>query len=166
MTEVRRVERDGATYEMNVAGINAGRRPDPAWDAGQLERKALAEAGETVRLDMHDEHALRAWAEETGRFVRCDRKSDFGNPYVVGEDGDRDECCDGFEHGYWPHKRGLHARMPELAGGKVLGCWCAQDERCHCETLIKALAAFEAGGDPSLRAPGKPGKGGRGRKAR
>jgi hypothetical protein len=180
--EVRKFERGGKVHEMDVAGINAGRvtppRPDPggeapAWDAGQLERKALAEAGKPVRLDMHREHALRGWAEETGRFVRCDRRSDFGNPYVVGEDGDRDECCDGFEHGYWPHKRSLHARVPELAGGKVLGCWCAQDERCHCETLIKALAAFEAGGDPSLRgtkaasrgplAARVPGKGGPGR---
>ncbi|WP_331758246.1 DUF4326 domain-containing protein (plasmid) [Nocardia sp. NBC_01377] len=74
------------------------------------------------------------WARANGRFVRIDRASDWGNPFVIGRDGNRDAVIRA--HAEALADRGdLLARLRngELAA-KVLGCWCAP-QRCHGHTL-------------------------------
>lgn len=107
----------------------------------QLERIAKLEAGETVILNMNRDHHLLKFATDRGLYVRCDRFSDWGNPFVMGVDGDRDEVCNLFDENYLPFKRGLLAKIGDLKG-KALGCHC-YPERCHCETL-KAYANEKA----------------------
>jgi len=57
--------------------------------------------------------------------VLIDRRTKWGNPFILGKDGDRDEVCDKYEEyirngeGKW-----LLDHLDELEG-KVLGCWCA-----------------------------------------
>ncbi|WP_280501199.1 DUF4326 domain-containing protein [Nocardia farcinica] len=78
------------------------------------------------------------WSRRRELFVRIDRATDWGNPYLLGRDGDRDNVIDA-------HARHL-TRRPDLLArlrdgepvGKVLGCWCAP-QRCHGHTLA-ALA--------------------------
>lgn len=69
----------------------------------------------------------------------------FGNPFVVGKDGIRGECCD--KHTKWldtgdnsgnPRateelRQHVLAKLPELAGHD-LECWCYPNQ-CHAEKL-------------------------------
>lgn len=103
----------------------------------QQERITALENGQTVVLNMNKDFHLLKFAQDRGLYIRCDRFSDWGNPFLMGVDGDRDEVCNNFERHYLPHKKGLQARIFELKG-KALGCHCFP-ERCHCETL-KTLA--------------------------
>ena len=70
--------------------------------------------------------------------VYVGRPSKWGNPYVVGRDGDRDTVI----MLYAEHLMGspkLLAALPELKG-KTLGCWC-KPLACHGDVL----AAFADG---------------------
>ena len=100
----------------------------------QEERRSLVEDGRTVLANMRHDKALIAWAEAEGLYVRIDRRSEWGNPYEIGEDGDRKSVIDSFKI-YISRKLGLQKRAVELRG-KVLGCWCYPDS-CHGDTLIE-----------------------------
>lgn len=73
--------------------------------------------------------------------VYVGRPSKWGNPFVIGDDGDRDQVIamyvawlvddDGAAH--------LRAAIPELRG-KDLVCWCAP-ERCHADVLLELANA-------------------------
>lgn len=103
-----------------------------------LEEQALLDrlnAGETVVLNMRQDAHSRLWAhaESIGKAVRIDRKSEWGNPFLLDADGNRDEVCDWYRAIYWPHKASLHRNIHQLHG-KALGCWCAP-LRCHGDFL-------------------------------
>lgn len=105
------------------------------WSDDEMKRRKIVEAGGTVVANMHsgkDEYLLR-WARSTDRFVRIDRQSDWGNPFEIPGDGDRDTVCSSYEI-FFPRKFSLHNRLGELRG-KVLGCWCYPD-RCHGDYLV------------------------------
>jgi hypothetical protein len=103
----------------------------------QLERIAKLEAGQTVVLNMNQDHHLLKFATDNGLYVRCDRFSEWGNPFIMGGDGDRDQVCNNYENNYLPYKPSLYRKIASLKG-KALGCHC-YPERCHCDTL-KRLA--------------------------
>lgn len=64
--------------------------------------------------------------------IYCGRGSKWGNPFVIGKDGDRDEVCDKFESLILPNLDVSALR------GKDLVCFC-KPKRCHCDSiLIKA----------------------------
>jgi hypothetical protein len=68
------------------------------------------------------------------------RPSKWGNPFVIGIHGTREECIKQYEE--WIRTRPeLMAALPELRG-KVLACYCAP-RKCHCEILIKLLEEYE-----------------------
>ncbi len=62
--------------------------------------------------------------------VYCGRGSPWGNPYIIGRDGTRDQVIRKYEKYILPH-----LNMTTLRG-KDLVCFCAP-ERCHCDLLIK-----------------------------
>jgi hypothetical protein len=70
--------------------------------------------------------------------ILIDRRTRWGNPFVVGKDGDRAEVIARYEA--WlmkqPH---LLAGLHELRG-KVLGCWCAP-RPCHGDVLARLANA-------------------------
>lgn len=108
------------------------------WSKEELDRRRIVEAGGTVVANMHsgkDEYLLR-WARSTDRFVRIDRTSEWGNPYEMPGDGDRETVCKSFEI-YFSRKLSLHIKIGSLAG-KVLGCWC-YPEQCHGEYLASQV---------------------------
>lgn len=93
-----------------------------------------------------------------GKVVHCKKQSYdvyigrghgsvWGNPFRIGEDGNRDEVIEAYK-GWIVHGDGrpLLKRLGELEG-KVLGCWCAghggltaNDELlCHGQILLKLL---------------------------
>lgn len=117
--------------------------PESNWPESELERKAIVEAGGTVVANMHADadQSLLAWARQTGRFLRIDRQSDWGNPFEMPADGDRDTVCDSYEI-FFARKFSLHSRIAELEG-KVLGCWC-YPQRCHGDYLVSKLEGPDA----------------------
>jgi len=146
--------------EAAMNAIAKPRRDEPEidegdyWDECQLDRKTRAEAGECVVASMraHDDgqridEALLRWAEDEGRLVRVDRQSEFGNPFVMPDDGDRGEVIAKFEKFYWPHKPGLLDKIVDWRG-KVLVCWC-HPEACHADVIANTVnAALRGEGTP------------------
>ena len=105
------------------------------WTDDERDLLKHLRAGETVVLNMRAEgHSnLWRWAEQSGLAVRIDRKSEWGNPFIVDADGDRETVIDAYVKHYYPHKPSLHAKVQDLEG-KALGCWCAP-ESCHGDFL-------------------------------
>jgi hypothetical protein len=106
------------------------------WTKSERERKKTVEAGGTVVANMKTDEALIEWAKSEGLYQRIDRQTDWGNPYVLEEDGDRVEVLESYGL-YLNRKWGLQGRFDELRG-KVLGCWCYPDA-CHGNILIEQL---------------------------
>lgn len=117
----------------------AARRGAPVaattWNPAEVKLRDTVLAGGTVVASLRHHHALLSWAEAEDRLVRVDRRSDWGNPFVMGDDGDRSAVIEAFQDHYLPYKPSLLARVPGLRG-KVLACWCAP-EPCHGDVLAE-----------------------------
>ena len=136
--EIAKNENDGKLTAAIIAKAAQEAKPEYEWSQSELERKAVVEAGGTVVANMHQDsdRALLHWAKTTGRFARIDRNSDWGNPFEMPADGDRDTVCDSYEI-FFARKLSLHSRITELEG-KVLGCWC-YPQRCHGDFLASKV---------------------------
>ena len=64
------------------------------------------------------------------------RPSKWGNPFVIGKDGTREEVCQKYEE-YIRKTPHLMDSLHELIG-KTLGCWCSP-KLCHGDILIKLV---------------------------
>lgn len=64
--------------------------------------------------------------------VYIGRPSKWGNPYVVGKDGDREKVIRMYEE-YLLGRKDLMNSLWELRG-KTLGCWC-RPKACHGDVL-------------------------------
>lgn len=109
--------------------------PKPVWSEEELALRKRLENGETVVVSLKGGiHAnLIEWADGEGLYVRIDRNTIWGNPFVIGDDGDRDTVIAKYRDHYLPHKNRLQEKLPELLGS-ALGCWCAP-EPCHGDVL-------------------------------
>ena len=72
-----------------------------------------------------------ASADQLAKAVYVGRPTKWGNPFVIGRDGDRAEVIRRYR--LWIGTQRLDAR--ELAG-KDLVCWCAP-EPCHADVLLE-----------------------------
>lgn len=81
----------------------------------------------------------------SGKVVHCRRErydvyigrpSKWGNPFIVGRDGSREECIALYGE-YITHNPELISSLGELEG-KILGCWC-HPKACHGDVLIELL---------------------------
>lgn len=111
------------------------KKPTDDWRKDERDRQERCEGGATVIANASSDKNLIAWAEIQGLAVRVDRGTRYGNPFVLGEDGDRNEVCDAYRLHYLPHKPSIAERAGDLVG-KVLICHC-YPERCHAESLVK-----------------------------
>jgi hypothetical protein len=112
------------------------------WTQSQLERRKLVEQGLAVVASKRNgpdgkqlDAALIAWADQQGLMTLIDRNTDWGNPFEMPSDGDRDTVCDNYANHYLPHKPSLMKKLPKLKG-QVLVCWC-HPERCHGDHLAE-----------------------------
>lgn len=109
-----------------------GSTPDvPEEDQDLIERM---KTGQTVVLNMNRNFHAMKYANDNDLFVRIDRFSEWGNPYHIESDGDRDYVCDSYQI-YFERKKGLHSKITQLKG-KALGCHC-YPKRCHGDHLKK-----------------------------
>lgn len=67
--------------------------------------------------------------------VYIGRGSPFGNPFVIGKDGSRDDVCDKYELMLLSNPSLLALVKAELKG-KDLVCFC-KPHRCHGDTLLR-----------------------------
>jgi hypothetical protein len=112
------------------------RKPSaPEWLPDEEERRKKVEAGLSVVANLQRDKHLIQWATQNGKLVMIDRTSRWGNPFVLGPDGDRDHVCMCFEEHYATYKQSFDKHRDELKG-KVLACHC-YPERCHGDGLIQ-----------------------------
>lgn len=87
-------------------------------------------------------NARRVGKHATATRVYVGRPSKWGNPFVIGRDGTRDDVI--AKCRTWIMRQpALLAALDELRG-KDLVCWCAP-EPCHADVLLD-LAASDRGG--------------------
>lgn len=67
------------------------------------------------------------------------RGSKWGNPFIIGQDGNREEVINKYEQ-YLLNNPELLERLYELKG-KTLGCFC-KPKPCHGDVLIKYIRKF------------------------
>ena len=71
--------------------------------------------------------------------VRVDRGTDWGNPFVMRHEGERDRVCDLFsQYAIW--RLSVDPTWLLFLRGKNLACWCSP-KRCHAETLLELANA-------------------------
>lgn len=109
------------------------------WSDTELERKEKVLRGEAVLANETADFNLIQWAEKEKLTIRIDRRSWWENPFILQEDGSRDEVCDLFEKTYLPNKKSFIKSLKKLRG-KVLICHC-YPKRCHGEALLRRLDA-------------------------
>lgn len=84
-----------------------------------------------------------AWRETpASQRVRIDRRTKWGNPHVIGRDGNRTEVIARFRNdvrGWAPESR---AEIVAELRGKTLGCWCAP-QPCHGDVLAEIAEGAE-----------------------
>lgn len=79
--------------------------------------------------------------------VKVDRATKWGNPFVIGVDGDRSRCIKLYTQCVFGNAPSIRAdvlasrslvaqRLDELRG-KNLACWCPLDEPCHADVLLE-----------------------------
>lgn len=109
------------------------KKPTDDWRADERERQSQVQSGVAVVANQSSDKNLIAWAERENLAVRIDRSSKYGNPFIMGQDGNRDDVCNSFEVYYLPNKPSILIDSPKLKG-KVLICHC-YPERCHGDCL-------------------------------
>jgi hypothetical protein len=153
---------EGDVYEGLAAAVphwttskrDASAAAAPFWLAPEVaaERVLLAVAQGTVRAaqPLPVVTDLRSWSLRRGAptppagAVRVDRGTPYGNPFVIGRDGTREEViakCRKWIDAEEQKQLRARARV-ELVGRHVL-CWCAPDA-CHGDIWIEVANAPEA----------------------
>lgn len=75
------------------------------------------------------------------------RGSKWGNPFVIGEHGSRDEVIELYRHYLWKQIKIGKITMEDLKAlqGKKLGCFC-KPKSCHGDVIVSAVMWATLGG--------------------
>jgi hypothetical protein len=84
-------------------------------------------------------NARHVGRQATGSRVYVGRPSKWGNPFIIGRDGTREEVVAKYR-AWIVRQPALMAALHDELRGKDLVCWCAP-ERCHAEVLIELANA-------------------------
>jgi hypothetical protein len=71
------------------------------------------------------------------KYVYIGRGSEWGNPFIIGEDGGRNEVIQKFSE-YFLSSPVLVARAKKELAGKVLGCYC-KPQACHGDIIAEVI---------------------------
>ena len=103
-------------------------------------------------LNLRNEPRLRdefQYAHVVNSTVLIDRRTRWGNPFRIGEDGTRDEVIARYREHLWRHIQAGDVSLEELA--ELDGCWLA----CWCEPLALSRRRAGKGGSMGIRGPGR-----------
>jgi len=98
---------------------------------------------------IHIKDAPKGW-KTNSKYIYIGRGSKFGNPFIIGEDGNREEVC--YKHGLWLERWILYKDEITIKGynnkrvieslheleDKILVCFC-KPLQCHGDILIDLL---------------------------
>ena len=90
----------------------------------------------TTVINLKDKKAVEE-AKKEGNFIRIDRKTKWGNPFKIGEDGNRQEVIELYIDlclVNWILEKDTYLKQLDELKGKILGCWCKPD-LCHGDIL-------------------------------
>ena len=95
-------------------------------------------------LNLRNEPRLRdefQYAHVVNSTVLIDRRTSWGNPFRIGEDGSRDEVIACYRAHLWRRIQAGEVSLEELAelDGCWLACWC-EPLPCHGDVLASAAA--------------------------
>ncbi|GEM_PF-1436734 len=108
-----------------------------SWSEEERDLLKRLRDGETIVVSLRAHNDLIGWADAAGLYMRIDRRSEWGNPFEMPDDGDRDTVTANYAAHYLLFKPSLLSKLDTLRG-KALGCWCAP-ERCHGDVLIEFM---------------------------
>ena len=96
-------------------------------------------------INLKHEPALRealALNPVHGNTVLVDRRTKWGNKFVIGRDGTRQQVVARYRAELWRRIRAGDVSLEELAAldGKWLACHCVPKRPCHAEVLARAAA--------------------------
>jgi hypothetical protein len=74
-------------------------------------------------------------------YIYIGRPSRWGNPFLIGRDGTREEVIEKYREYIQSMEHNLHEELARLKG-KKLGCWC-HPEPCHGDVLVKIIENFK-----------------------
>lgn len=138
--ELLREAAEGMPDEINVEVILEELREErifASWSDDERDLLKRLRDGETIVVTLRGPHNnLIQWADAAGLYMRIDRKTEWGNPFELPADGDRDTVIRNYAEHYLPYKPSLLNKIETLVG-KALGCWCAP-EPCHGDVLKEA----------------------------
>ena len=104
------------------------------WSEDEKSLRRQLDEGHTIVVSFREHHThLVRWAQAEGRLVSVDRRTEWGNPFEMPYDGDRETVIRNYADNYLPCKPSLLSHISELRG-KALACWCAP-EPCHADIL-------------------------------
>jgi hypothetical protein len=89
---------------------------------------------------------------DEGDYVYIGRPSKWGNPFISGRDGTREEVCRKYEQYFNEQLRAsplFKKALLELKG-KTLACYC-KPKQCHGDTIIKFLNLLEEDAEESSK---------------
>lgn len=133
---IKQARDDGRNVGKAVAQAAKHAAPptNEVWTDSELERREHVLKGISVVANKRIDGRLIHWAIENRCYVPIDRGTQWGNPFIVDEDGDRDRVCESFDV-FLDLKPSLQKRIDSLKA-KVLGCWCYPC-RCHGDRLCR-----------------------------
>jgi hypothetical protein len=67
--------------------------------------------------------------------VYVGRPGEWGNPFIEGKDGTRDEVIEMFEM-WLMAQPDMVAKVKRILKDKILGCWC-HPKKCHADILAR-----------------------------
>lgn len=97
-----------------------------------------------VAAMLHNRNSLRGRWWDDPDYVSIMRPGPYGNPFVIGRDGTRDECVDKYEKWIWaPEQLELLMQIRQELSGKKLVC-CCRPRRCHGDVILAILAGRQS----------------------
>lgn len=116
--------------DRNARAVREGDHADVG-DDREMERKVDAGGGEKASRVLN---AKRVGKNPAPDRVYVGRPSKWGNPFVIGRDGTRDDVISKYRS-WVTRQASLLGSLHELRG-KNLVCWCSP-EACHADVLLK-----------------------------
>jgi site-specific DNA-methyltransferase (adenine-specific) len=137
------IEKEQKFADLSIKRLKVAMLPKD-WTPREKDLRSQMERGLAVVVNMETDHALMEWARQRGCYVRVDRRTPWGNPFRLGDDGSRDQICEKFVR-YFADRGKLRQMIHELRG-KALGCHCAP-LRCHADHLAQLANQEKPQGD-------------------
>lgn len=68
----------------------------------------------------------------------CGRPGPYGNPFIIGKDGTREEVIEKYRQ-YVSQCPELLNAILSLDPNLTISCWCNDDQACHCDVIIEIV---------------------------